>query len=150
VLVLAMKTAGVTLVYGFLVVGCSSPSDDEETPQPRMGCDVVADRAGEYWAEYEATSGDCGETRSGNIRLDGTVETALGCVELAPPAVSNQGCTLEVRVLCNTAGFETETLTVTTQQDETGDLITGSETITVRDVLGPVCSGSYRLTATKY
>jgi hypothetical protein len=144
-----MKLAGFIFLCGLLACGCSSGNDDDED----FTCDVVADRDGTYWAEYEMLSGSCGDQEPGLIRLDGTAETPAGCVELSPAETSDAGCTLEVRRLCDASqlapGVEIEVTGITTQQDEAGDVITGTMTMTIRDASGTVCSGSYRMTATR-
>lgn len=138
-----------TLAPMLVLLGCSGGGEDDES----FTCDVVADRDGTYFMEFETIGGTCPDQEPALVRLDASGETPAGCVDLSPPETSDGGCTLEVRRVCDAsnimAGWELETTAITTQQDDAGDSITGTMQLTIRDEIGTLCSGTFRVTATR-
>ena len=123
-------------LIGFLTAcGGSDEQDDDITCDP-------ADRFGTYWLDFETLSGNCGEQADGLVQV-GAGDTP-GCTELAAPRLSDNDCTIESRVACDLSEqVYVEAVGITTQQDSSGDVITGTMTMTVYDLGEPVCAGSY-------
>lgn len=135
------------LIAALATVGCGG-SDE---PGEAVTCEQ-SDRSGTYWAEFETLSGSCPDQNAGLIRLGETGMIGTECEQTAEPQWSDGDCTLETAVRC-VIGTDAlvESITITTQQDAAGDSITGTMTFTGYDLAtgSLVCSGSYRMTATR-
>lgn len=134
------------LALGCLLVaaGCSGSESDGSDDEP-VDCSA-ADRMGSYLVQFTELDGDCGPLPDQIVRL--TDDLAEGCVLDDEPVVSSDQCRLENSVTCTDAGTgQTVTLVgVTTQQNDSGSLITGTATATVRDSNGvALCLSTYSL-----
>ena len=143
--------------HGSLALLCSclacGSSTDEGQSQP-SSCDP-ASREGSYLATFETLSGDCGDQASALLRLDADADPAdSGCSRLSEDRWSDGNCTLERSLVCPydsfAPGATISSVGITTQRDSSGETITGTMTITVKDADGiTLCLGTYRMTAAR-
>ncbi len=137
-----MRIAGIIFLLALTACG-SSDDDDSFICSP-------SDRSGTYFADFETVDGNCPDQNSALIRLDGSLEVAPGCTVLAPPTWSDGECKLETSQYCAIdATLNVEATGISTQQDETGELITGLLFLTIDDGANILCSGTFRVTATR-
>ncbi len=114
-------------------------------------CDRT-DRTGTYSITYSERSGDCGTITEMLVRLYPEAGVGEECSLTAPDAWSENDCKLERSLVCfdPDTGYSVQSVAVTTQQDEAGELITGTYAITVYDEFGNVgCVSSYDITAAR-
>lgn len=133
------KTLGAAL--GGMLIACSSPAEPDEES---LECSPD-DRRGTYLVTSEELGGTCGELPPFVGRLDDTLPD--GCSLDEPDSVSADGCTLERSLTCvDASGQTTYTVGTTTQETDSGSVLTGVATITLRDAAGSeLCTSTYRL-----
>lgn len=112
---------------------------------------AVADRAGTYLITSTELDGTCGPLTSQLARLDAD-PAALGCERTVADVWSDEWCTLERSIACSEpglgVGWYSVSTGISTQQDDSGALVTGTITIQVFDPYdAPVCASTYRMRA---
>lgn len=132
-----------------LIPACSGPDPAESRERSCSN----SDRYGTYLMEFTTVSGDCGEQTSSLTRLDGTADLGT-CTRTAPDGWSDADCTLERSLVCPAdtiiPGGTVDSVGITTQQDNSGDLITGTITMRLLDAGGQtVCFGTYSVSAVR-
>lgn len=128
---------GLTIVF----LGCGS--DDKAGFECSRG-----DREGMYFFQYDTVSGDCGDMPDQVGVIGGSDD---GTCDVLSEDWSDDNCNLDRSVICELTS-EDATMRIdgtTTQEDESGDVITGLLTITFRDLYtnAYICSGTYRMVA---
>lgn len=154
-----MKRLGAGLVALTVLVAVACGPDSGSKPAPRPGidftCDATKDRIGTYLLHYqERAGGTCGAQQDSLVRLEssGAVMAPGGtCALTVAPTVSNGGCTLTNTIDCTHADGNAESGTAeTTQQDDSGSVITGVYDVTIFTPDGAtLCSSLYDMTYTR-
>lgn len=133
-------------ILGLALIGCSG--DDEPGA---VDCSK-ADRNGTYLFEYAERDGTCGAVPDSLGRLDASADIPANCIRTAADVWSADECKLERSAECTVAedGLVIHATAVTSQTDDSGEVLSGLYSVTARDLAGNfVCSGTYDLTATR-
>ncbi len=131
----------------FLIVGCVSSHEEEP-----FTCDPSEDRAGTYFMHFEERrGGTCGPTPDQLVRLGNDSGSGGDCESTAPDVWSNDRCRVERSFVCfDAGGFIIEGIFVSDQEDERGEVLTGTHSVTIRDEYGNfLCTSTYDVTATR-
>jgi hypothetical protein len=146
-------TRGILLLCA-LALGCGASSDENGSELP-SSCNPESERRGSYLMSTTEISGSCGPQATALVQLGPA--TAPGgsdspCTPLGEPILTENDCKLETRTLCAFDDYEPgatiETTMVSTQQTQSGSLITGIMTMTLRDGFdGWVCTSTYSMRA---
>lgn len=126
-----------SLCLAALALGCSG----EDGPE---SCDIEG-LTGTYLLSYEYVSGDCAVPEATLVRLGDPPSNA--CVNTQPERYSEGGCVIEEKFSCprQDGGNENYT-TVSRQEDEPGDRLSGTITVEALDANGArICSGTFRI-----
>lgn len=145
-----MKNFAVLAVISLTGFACSGGDDDS------FDCERT-DRNGRYLLDFSETSGDCGQADSVIVELEGADAVLKpNCVLDEPDVVSPDNCTLTRHFTCDLSGepgappnASAIYAGTTEQQDESGDVITGSLTMTLVDGSTVVCRSTYAITYTR-
>lgn len=127
-----------------LVAGCSGSAESSDDDDP-IECSAE-DRLGTYLLEFTELDGDCGPLPDQLVRITG--ELSPGCTIDGEPTVSDDSCKVENSLTCidPDTGQALTIVGVTTQETDSGSVITGTATITLRDVDGALlCLSTYLL-----
>jgi len=112
---------------------------------PPDSCDP-AKRSGTYELESDEISGDCGPLDTTLVRLEpGADPGSNGCSLLAADRLSEGNCTLERSIACPSGtGNRILATAITTQMDDSGDVIEGKINYIIEDNSGrQLCHSLY-------
>lgn len=111
------------------------------------------DREGIYLFEYNQIGGDCGPFDDSLDRLDSNDREDLAGDDdcfISYDNWSENECRNEVEVFCRDDETRFSVIMISTQEDESAEIITGTMTIDLDYINGKnICRGTYEFTATR-
>ncbi len=139
-----MGKAGFGLLCGLMACACSGSSDDDD-----FTCQQ-SDRIGRYLVQFQELSGDCGAIPDQLATIDDPSALPVGCTFDAADGWSSDQCTLQRAYTCPLPDVGPNTFVTidgsTAQQDEDGNVISGTVESTIVDGTLVLCRSTYKAT----